>query len=130
MKPSESQATVLAGQVLLVATQKVSASFDSFSGWLVTGFGAVVALFIANLEAVSKFASLASIKCAASLFVASAVLAVVDKLLAAFIAAGTAAGIEGAAIGKELARNNIEIDVTTFFAQTETGYVMAGQPDR
>ncbi|PMR89097.1 hypothetical protein [Xanthomonas arboricola] len=119
MKPSETQANILAGQLLILATQRVSTSFDTFSGWLAAGFGAALALFIANLDTVSKFSSLSSIKCASILFLVSALLAVIDKLLAAFIAAGTTAATEGAAFGKDLAQREIEFDVTTFFAETE-----------
>jgi hypothetical protein len=119
MTPSETQANILAGQLLIVATQKVSSSFDTFSGWLAAGFGAALALFIANLESISKFATLSSIKSASLLFLVSAVLAVIDKLLASFIAAGTAAAIEGAALGRDIAERQVQIDVTTFFAETE-----------
>jgi hypothetical protein len=65
MTPSETQANILAGQLLIVATQKVSNSFDTFSGWLATGFGAAFALFMANLGSISKFVAIGSIKCSA-----------------------------------------------------------------
>jgi hypothetical protein len=119
MKPSETQATIFAGQLLIVATQKVSSSFDTFSGWLVAGFGAALALFIANADSVATFVSSSSVKSAASFFLTSAVLAVVAKLLAAFVAAGTAAAIEGAQLGRDLAEREIEIDLPRLFAETE-----------
>jgi len=126
MKPSEIQANILAGQLLILATQRVSASFDTFSGWLAAGFGAALALFIANLDTVSKFASLSSLKCASFLFLVSAALAVIDKLLAAFIAAGTTAAIEGAALGKDLGERDIEIDIPRFFSETEKALFWPG----
>lgn len=119
MKASETQASILAGQLLILATQRVSASFDSFSGWLAAGFGAALALFIANLDTVSKFASVSILKSASFLFLASAVLAVIDKMLAAFVAAGTTAAIEGAALGKDFGGRGIEIDISRFFSETE-----------
>ena len=126
MTLSETQANILAGQLLVVATQKVSNSFDTFSGWLAAGFGAAFALFIANLKPMSEFVMLGSVRCAASLFLVSTVLAVIDKLLASFIAAGTAAAIEGAAIGKDLVERQIQIDVATFFAETEKALFWPG----
>jgi hypothetical protein len=122
----ETQANILAGQLLIVATQKISSSFDVFSGWLATGFGAALALFIANLGTVSKFTTLGTIKCASLLFLISAGLAVVGKLLASFIAAGSAASIEGAALGRDLAERQVQIDVTTFFAETEKALFWPG----
>jgi hypothetical protein len=126
MTPSETQANILAGQLLIVATQKVSNSFDTFSGWLATGFGAAFALFMANLGSISKFVAIGSIKCAALLFLVSAVLAVIAKLLASFIAAGTAAATEGAALGKDLAERQVQIDVATFLAETEKALFWPG----
>lgn len=126
MTPSETQANIFAGQLLIVATQKVSSSFDTFSGWLAAGFGAALALFIANLDSISKFASMGSIKCASLLFLVSAVLAVINKLLASFIAAGTTAAIEGAALGKDLAERQVQIDITTLFAETEKALFWPG----
>jgi hypothetical protein len=119
MKPPELQAAIFAGQLLIVATQRVSSSFDAFSGWLAAGFGAALALFIANLDSVSTFVSPSSIKLAAFFFLASGVLAVVAKLLAAFVAAGTTAAIEGAKLGRDLAEREVEIDFARFFAETE-----------
>jgi hypothetical protein len=119
MKPSEMQAAIFAGQLLTLATQKVSSSFDTFSGWLVAGFGAALALFIANSDSVSTFVSTRSVKSAAFLFLASAVLAVAAKLLAAFIAAGTTAAVEAAQLGRDLAEREVEIDLARLFAETE-----------
>jgi hypothetical protein len=119
MKPSEIQSSVFAGQALILATNRVSASLDTFSGWLAAGFGATLALFIANLDTVSNFVSLESIKDASFLFLISALLAVIDKFLAAFIAAGTTAATEGATLGKELAERDIELDAPAFFSEIE-----------
>ena len=125
MTPSQ-QANIAAGQLLIVAAQKVSASFDSFSGWLLAGFGAALALFIANLDTVSGYIDFSSIRCAASLFLLSAVLAVFQKLLAMFVAGGTAAGVAGAAMGKDLADRGIDLDIATFFEETKRALYWPG----
>lgn len=117
MYPSQ-QANIAAGQLLIVAAQKVSASFDSFSGWLLAGFGATLTLFIANLDSLSGYIDFSSVRCAAGLFLLSAVLAVFQKLLAMFVAGGTAAGVAGAAMGKDLANRSVDLDITTFFEET------------
>ena len=126
MKPSEIQARIISGQLLVVAAHKASASLDSFSGWLVAGFGAALALFIANLDTVSAFIDPYNIKCAAILFIVSAVLATVERLIAAFVASGTAAGIEGAALGMDLAEREVDLDITTFFAETKKALYWPG----
>ena len=125
MSPAQ-QANIAAGQLLIVAAQKISASLDSFSGWLAAGFGAALALFIANLDTVSSYIAPHSIRYAATLFLISAVLAVIQKLLAVFIGAGTAAGVAGAAFGKDLADRGVDIDVTTFFAETKRALYWPG----
>lgn len=117
MNQSDLQASVFASQALILATNRASASLDTFSGWLAAGFGAALALFIANLDTVSKFVHLGNIKCASFLFLASAFLAAVDKLLAAFIAAGTAAATEGAALGKDIAERGVVLDIPKFFSE-------------
>lgn len=126
MTPSKTQANILAGQLLTVATQKVSNSFDTFSGWLATSFGAAFALFMANLGSISKFVTIDSIKHAALLFLTSAVLAVIAKLLASFIAAGTAAATEGAVLGQNFVERQVQIDVATIFAETEKALFWPG----
>lgn len=126
MKPPDIQTSVFAGQLLVVGAQKVSASLDSFSGWLVAGFGATLALFIANLDIVSKFIAPGNIGHAAILFLISAVLAVFEKLLAAFVASGTAAAIEGAALGKDLAEREIYLDIPACFAESKKALYWPG----
>ncbi len=41
---------IFSGKVLSVAAQSVSESVDSFSGWLLAGFGAFLALLFANID--------------------------------------------------------------------------------
>ena len=47
-------------------------------------------------------------------------------MLASFIAAGTAAATEGAALGKDLAECQVQINVATFFAETEKALFWPG----
>ena len=127
MNPSQTQANILAGQLLVIAARKVSVELDRFSGWLAAGFGAALALFIANLDTISKFIAPYSIRNAAILFLISAVLAVFEKLLAAFVAAGTTAGIKGAALGKEIAEREIAFDIPAFFMETKRALYWPGR---
>lgn len=119
MKPSELQARVLAGQLLTLAAQKSSSTLDIFSGWLLAGFGAGFALLLANLDSIIQFLPLSSLKLGASLFLISAALAVLEKLIASFVASGAGAGIEGGKIGKQLAEDKVEFDRTVLFREIE-----------
>jgi hypothetical protein len=119
MKPSELQARVLAGQLLTLAAQKSSSTLDIFSGWLLGGFGAGFAFLLANLDSITQFLSLSSLKFGASLFLLSAALAVTEKLIASFVASGTGSGIEGGEIGKQLAKDKVEFDHTILFREIE-----------
>jgi hypothetical protein len=74
------QTKLVAAQTLSIAAQKMSAALDSFSSWLVAGFGATLALLIANLDTVSSFIIGGTIKCSAVLFLVSACFACVAKL--------------------------------------------------
>jgi hypothetical protein len=126
MKASELQARVLAGQLLTLAARKSSSTLDIFSGWLLAGFGAGFALLLANLDSITKFLSLSNLKLGASLFLISAVLAVLEKLIASFVASGAGAGIEGGELGKKLAEDDVEFDRTVLFREIEKALFWPG----
>jgi len=83
---------------------KASATIDSFSGWLLAGFGAASALLVSQFETVSKHIDSSTIKCFLSLFLWSLVLAVVQKYLSVIVTAHS----QGSAIGREMGEKNSE----------------------
>lgn len=117
MKPSDVQTRVVASQSLMLATGRISASFDSLSGWLAAGLGAALTLFLANLDAVSKSVSLESIRLGGTFFLLSCFFALAAKFLAALISAGTAAAAEAMSLGKSLGEEGIVLDIPLYLRE-------------
>jgi hypothetical protein len=110
-----------ANQVLLLGAQRLSTSLDSFSSWLLAGFGALFGLLIANFASLSDHLHANSLKLGASLFLVAATLGALQKLIAAYVAAGTSAGEAGRAMGKELATALVPLDVQSMYVQVRQG---------
>ena len=109
---------VLAARLLFSAAQRSSATMDAFSGWMLTGFGGAFALLLANIENVVSVLRLESMRSGAWWFLAAVLLGVIQKVLASMVASATAAGIEGDAIGRELAAaGTSEFDVRHVFRE-------------
>jgi hypothetical protein len=81
---NESQAV---GKVLRYTTRAVNGSLGPFSAWLAAGVGAAFTVLLANLDAVSKFVSPPYIRFAMSCLLIGLVLAIVSKLVSAWISA-------------------------------------------
>ena len=110
-----------AGRILSIGARRLSASLDSFSGWLLAGFGATYGLLLAHLDSLATYMSTSNVKTGATYFIIAAALAAIQKLLAAYVAAGTAAGEDGAATGKELAENRAPLNVESMYQQVNQG---------
>jgi len=113
--------SLAASRILSLGAHRLSSSLDTFSGWLLAGFGAVFGLLIANFGTVSEHINASNLKLGAGLFLVAAAFAAAQKLLAAYVAAGTAAGEDGRGIGKELASGAIPLDVDSMYEQVRQG---------
>jgi hypothetical protein len=113
--------SLAASRILSLGAQRLSSSLDTFSGWLLAGFGAVFGLLIANYATLSDHIAASSLKSGAGLFLVAAAFAALQKLLAAHVAAGTAAGEDGRGIGKELASSKVPLDVDSMYKQVRDG---------
>jgi hypothetical protein len=60
---------------------KTQAKADSFSGWLLAGFGAVLALFFANIDKLKGIIETSVLRHAAGVYFATAVLGVAAKII-------------------------------------------------
>lgn len=118
--PSEVQAKVLAGRLLSLGAGRASAALDQFSSWLLSGFGATFALLFGNIDPVSKHLRVESLQSAIWLFLAVLVLGVISRLLAAIIGAGAEAASQAEPMGRELAEQEIEVNVKTVFREVES----------
>ena len=113
--------SLAASRILSLGAHRLSASLDTFSGWLLAGFGAVFGLLIANFAALSEHIHAANLKVGAGLFLIAAAFAAGQKFLAAYVAAGTAAGEGGRSIGKEIASGAVPLDVDSMYTQVRQG---------
>lgn len=86
--------SILAGRLLMIMAAKVSENLSTFSSWLIGSFAAVLALIITNIEKVSKFVPAERIGTAAFIFLFAVGLHVLQRYLAAIVAASAAAGKE------------------------------------
>ena len=113
--------SLAASRILSLGAQRLSSSLDTFSGWLLAGFGAVFGLLIANFATLSDHINASNIKLGAGLFLVAAAFAALEKLLAAYMAAGTAAGEDGRGFGKELASGAVPLNVDSMYKQVKQG---------
>jgi hypothetical protein len=120
--PSDLQARIAAGRILSLASGRVSAALDQFSGWLLSGFGVAFALIVANIDAVSKHVTISALQAALGFFLSALGVGVIAKLLSAMVTAGAEAAEQGAAIGRDLAERQVEVDVKRMFQESEKAF--------
>lgn len=109
----------LANQLLTRAARAASESLDTYSGWMLAGFGAAFSLALANIQTVSKFVAVASLRRSAFLFLAALMVGVVQKFLASLVASSAAAGLEGEALGQANATAGVDLDFAVVFGEME-----------
>lgn len=113
MKSSEIdhlQEKVFLNSLLLAGAGKSSAAIDSFSNWLLGGFGAALALLISNFDSLKSSLPLGSLKVGLVLFVIAAGLGVLQKFLAAMVSGAVEASQVGAAIGEKAAEFELDME--------------------
>lgn len=113
--------SLAAGRILSIGAQRLSSSLDSFSGWLLAGFGALFGLLVSNIDTLTPHMDISRLKTGAEVFLVAASLAALQKLIAAYVAAGTAAGEDGRAIGKELAAGTASLNIESMYQQISHG---------
>lgn len=110
---------VFANSLLTIGAGKSSSALDTFSGWLLGGFGAALALLLSNLDSVSPYIPIAVVKNAAFVFILAAVLGVAEKYLAAIVSGAVEGFFLGTDLGERTAEREIELDLSVVFTETE-----------
>ena len=113
--------SLTASEVLSTGARRLSASLDSFSGWLLAGFGVTYGLLLANIGSLTPYLSISNVKSGAVCFLVAACFGAAQKLIAAYVAAGTAAADDGRVSGKELAKKDIQLNVESMYNQVNQG---------
>jgi hypothetical protein len=124
MAPEQAQSVEsrkVAAHALIAATRRVSESLSSFSGWLMAGFGGAFSLIVANVQTVSKFISLAHIRCALLLFLMGLVVAVLARLLGNMTVAAVASHDDGEALAKKIRESGNSFDTEVFAEEFQRG---------
>lgn len=96
------QESIVAGKMLGIMAISVTTSLESFSGWLLAGSGAAFALMLTNIESVSNFILIASIKQAVFLFLIALAAGVIQRWLGASVRAGSLSSTDSEKLGQEL----------------------------
>jgi hypothetical protein len=99
MDEGQVRVQLLANKALVAIAGTVASSWEKFTGWLVAGLGASLALIIANLDKLKDVLSVASVSQATRIFFVILVLHAVQKILAVAVA-GAVASDEKAVLAK------------------------------
>jgi hypothetical protein len=110
---------VFANSLLTLGAGKSSAALDTFSGWLLGGFGAALALLLSNLDSVRPFLPIPVVKLAAFIFIIAAVIGVAEKYLAALVSGAVEAFVVSSELGEKMGDRDIALDFSVIFAETE-----------
>lgn len=99
--------------------RSVSQSHANFATWLLAGFSAAFTLILVNLDVVSKFVELSSVKFAVLLFLVSLIIAVLQRWISTVLQAGFQSGDEGAKIDAHLNSNGLVVNQEVLLREIE-----------
>jgi hypothetical protein len=116
--PKSLTTLIFTGKVLSVAAQSVSESVDSFSGWLLAGFGAFLALLLANIDKLRGFIEISALRHAARFYFAAAILGVFAKLLGLMVTSAT----KGKSGASELTPDAGDIDLDLYLETAQRAF--------
>jgi hypothetical protein len=120
-KPIEVHERVTAGRLLTLMAHKASEQLDSMSGWMLVGFGGAYALVFANYTSLQQLVSGRSLHFSLLLLLVAFAFGIVQRWLAAIIAASAGAAKEAEKIGAKLGKKNIPLDIKVVFREIEKG---------
>lgn len=110
---------VFVSAILSETNGKTSSILDSFSGWLVGGFGAATVLLVSQFESISKHVDSNAIHGILLLFFWSLGAAIIEKYLAAGVASHSQSSATGREMGEKAAAASIPLDLEIIFKETE-----------
>ena len=102
---------IAVNKTLLLLAKHISSSLEKFSGWLLAGFGAAFALVLTNIESITDFVQITSIRSGISYFLIALFLGVIQKWLSAIISSSFEASVGSEEIGKKLSESKDGADI-------------------
>jgi hypothetical protein len=110
---------VVVNSILFEAVGKASATIDSFSNWLLAGFGAAITFLLGNLKSLPSQLPGTSLRYCAYLFFGVLVIGILEKILATVVASASAGATIGREIGNKISEKGIELQPTVIFRESE-----------
>jgi hypothetical protein len=115
--PRALRTMLFTSKLLLTSAQNLSDSVDSFSGWIIGGFGAVIALLLSNIDKLRGIIGVSTMRHAASIYIAAAILGVIGKVLALMVASATKGISDATALAYGAEAEGIDLDLYRETAQ-------------
>ena len=110
---------VLVNTILSEINGKASSILDSFSGWLLGGFGAASALFVSKYDSIVKHLNPSEIQEFLFLFLWSLGVGIIQKFLSMIITAHSQGAAAGRDIGEKYAEKSIMLDFEIILSHME-----------
>lgn len=108
-----------AQRVMFSVSETMVTQYEKYSGWLVTGFAASVALMVANFDRAVEITSLGTVRNILWLFFAAAALQALQRLVGIFVMSAT----NGAKVGESLALSGMKVkDVEPMLKWVEASF--------
>jgi hypothetical protein len=120
------QEKFLASTLLTVGAGKSSAALDSFAGWLLAGFAAVLTFLLGHLDSLGKYLSAGSIRHAAYIFIGAMAAVVVEKAISVIVVGSAEASAIGREVGKATSDQRIELDLPVALRECEKAFFPPG----
>ena len=118
---------IFVSSLLNETSGKASSLLDTFSGWLLGGFGAAAIIMVSQYDSISKHINPKSIHDFLLLFVWALVLGVIQK----YIAVAVISASQGAAVGREMgdvaSSKSIPLNPETIISLIETAIIHPGR---
>jgi hypothetical protein len=107
--------------LLSTTAAHVSQSLDSFCSWLLLGVGATYTFVLSNLASLQDLIAVASVRASLYLLLAAIAVGVVQRWLAATVAASCATSEKADEIGCNLSAQEVEVDFAVVFREMQRG---------
>ena len=98
---------------------KASATVDSFSGWLLGGFGVASALLVSQYDSVSKHLAASTIQTFLFLFLSALGLGIVQKYIYVIVTAHSQGSAIGRELGEKASEKSIRLDFEVILTEME-----------
>lgn len=101
----------------MIAAEKANASLMVFSGWLVGGIGAALALLFSNIEKVAQMVDIDFIKPALALLLVALLISTISRLMSSMVSAGIESNEKSLLLAEEIRSTGAAFDANVFMSE-------------